>query len=243
MRCPGQDRRYWTEDAVFEVPCPQCDRPVELFKDESTGRCPGCGHRFRNPRTSFDCAQWCAYAEECLGFVPERKAASDPGQGAVASRLIQAIKDQLRDDPPRLARALRSFQYAREFLLTEGGDPRVIFAASLLLHVAEAHAQTTRSSESGAGEAQRSTKATQVLRSADVGLDEDTIACVGQLIESFHAGRELDTIEFRVVQDAHTLTQLAAADLSTDPESLKDTITNRLKTPAAKSKARALYRV
>jgi len=243
MRCPGQDRRYWKEDAVFEVPCPKCERPVELFQDESTGRCLSCGHRFRNPKASFDCAQWCAYAEECLGFAPERKAASDPGQGAVASRLIQAIKDQLRDDPPRLARALRSFQYAREFLLTEGGDPRVIFAASLLLHVAEAHAQTTRSSESGAGEAQRSTKATQILRSADVGLDEDTIACVGQLIESFHAGRELDTIEFRVVQDAHTLTQLAAADLSTDPESLKDTITNRLKTHAAKSKARALYRV
>ncbi len=243
MRCPGQDRRYWKEDAVFEVPCPRCERPVELFQDESTGRCPGCGHRFRNPKASFDCAQWCAYAEECLGFVPERKAASDPGQGAVASRLIQAIKDEFRDDPPRLARALRSFQYARELLLTEGGDPRVILAASLLLHVAEAHAEASGASEAGAGEAQRSSKATQILRSGDIGLDEGTIACVGQLIENFHAGRELDTTEFRVVQDAHTLTLLAAAELPTDPDSLGDVISNRLKTPAARSKARALYRV
>ena len=24
MKCPGQDRGYWTGDRVFEVPCPRC---------------------------------------------------------------------------------------------------------------------------------------------------------------------------------------------------------------------------
>jgi len=241
MRCPGQDRRFWKEDAVFEVPCPRCERPVELFKDETAGRCPHCGHRFRNPKASFDCAQWCAHAEACLGFVPDRNAASDPAQGAIAGRLIQAIKDALREVPPRLARALRSFHYARELLRAEGGDPRVVFAASLLLYVVESPAQTSGASAPGAGAARRSARAEEVLRSMDVGLDEDTIACVARLIERFQAGRDLDTIEFRVVHDAHILTQLAAADLPTDPDSVEDLIANRLKTPAARSKARKLY--
>jgi len=241
MRCPGQDRRYWREDAVFEVPCPRCQRPVELFQDEAAGRCPGCGHRFRNPKASFDCAQWCAYAAECLGFVPERKAASDPAEGALASRLIQAIKDALREDPPRLARALRSFHYARELLRAEGGDPRVVFAACLLLYVAEARAEASGASATRGDEARRSTNVAQILRSRDVGLDEDTMASVDRLVGSLRAGRDLDTIEFRVVHDAHTLTQFAAADLSTDPDPLGDLIANRLKTAAARSKARKLY--
>ena len=61
--------RYWTGDAAFEVPCPKCGTTVEIFKDESSGRCPKCRHRFKNPRTDFRCAEWCEHAAECLGFV------------------------------------------------------------------------------------------------------------------------------------------------------------------------------
>jgi hypothetical protein len=204
------------------VPCPQCGRPVELFKDEASARCPGCGHRFRNLRASFDCAQWCAYAEECVGFVPERRASSDPGQGAVASRLIQTVKQELSGSPARLARALTAFQHARELLLSEGGDPRVILASSLLLDLPA-----------------DPTKATQILQ--DAGLDEDTIANVCHLLESYRAGRDLDMIEFRVVQDADTLTKLAEGDGPGDPEKLQEVVTRRLKTSAAKAKARSLY--
>jgi len=28
MKCPGQDTRYWKEDAIFEIECPSCKKSV-----------------------------------------------------------------------------------------------------------------------------------------------------------------------------------------------------------------------
>lgn len=75
MKCPGQDTRQWDRDALYEVPCPSCARAVEFFKDDAIRRCPHCGYRFRNPRLDLGCAQWCPYAEQCLGkpLAPAKK--------------------------------------------------------------------------------------------------------------------------------------------------------------------------
>jgi endogenous inhibitor of DNA gyrase (YacG/DUF329 family) len=67
MKCPGQDTRYWKPEDIFNVPCPACGKPVEFFKDDSSRKCPTCGYRFRNPRLDLGCAEWCPYAEQCLG--------------------------------------------------------------------------------------------------------------------------------------------------------------------------------
>ena len=90
MRCPGQDMRYWQGDAAFEVPCPKCGRSVELFKDESSARCTQCGHRFRNPRLNLQCAEWCAHAKECLGFLLDGRETANLGGGALAGRTTWA---------------------------------------------------------------------------------------------------------------------------------------------------------
>lgn len=71
MKCPGQDTRYWKADAVSEAKCPRCGSDVEFFKDDTTRRCPACGHRFVNPAMDFGCASYCRYAEQCLGALPE----------------------------------------------------------------------------------------------------------------------------------------------------------------------------
>ena len=44
MKCPGQDTQYWKAGAIFDVPCPECGRDVEFFKDDTTRKCGGCGH-------------------------------------------------------------------------------------------------------------------------------------------------------------------------------------------------------
>jgi len=44
---------------------------VEFFKDEARRRCPGCGHIFVNPKLNEGCAQWCQFADKCLGINPE----------------------------------------------------------------------------------------------------------------------------------------------------------------------------
>jgi len=70
MRCPGQDWRYWKEDAIFEVSCPYCRERVEFFKDDTTRKCPSCKKVVPNPRLDFGCAAYCKYAEVCLGELP-----------------------------------------------------------------------------------------------------------------------------------------------------------------------------
>ncbi len=67
MKCPGQDTRYWKEDAIFEIRCPKCGTMVEFFKDDVSRPCPGCGQRLSNPRIDLGCATYCPYAEQCLG--------------------------------------------------------------------------------------------------------------------------------------------------------------------------------
>jgi hypothetical protein len=113
---------------------------VEFFRDEVAARCPSCGHRFFNPGANFGCAAWCALAKECLGFTPQRpkeqQATSGGRVGALAARLIQAIKALPPQSPARLARALAIHQRAKELLASEGGEPWVVLAAALLWETA-----------------------------------------------------------------------------------------------------------
>lgn len=239
MRCPGQDSRYWKEDAVFETPCPKCENSVEFFKDEGSRRCSKCGYRFPNPKNSFDCAQWCSYAEQCLGFVPEREALSNPGEGALASRLIQEVKGAFENDQARIARALAVFQHARELLAKEGGDPRIILAAALLVELAADPRETTPPAERQTTKTSGPSAVRRILD--DSGLDKDTVECVYRILDSYQTGRELDTLEFRVFRDADTLARLAAENRPDDPGTLRDMLDQRLKTAAGRARAKALF--
>ena len=69
-QCPGQDKRFWKPDDVFEAPCPHCGATLEFWKDDPRRRCPSCGRTALNPRFTLGCAEWCRYAEACLGRTP-----------------------------------------------------------------------------------------------------------------------------------------------------------------------------
>ncbi len=66
-KCPGQDMRYWTADDVYEEKCPECGNEIEFFKTDIRLRCRNCKTRVANPKFNMGCAEWCAYAEQCLG--------------------------------------------------------------------------------------------------------------------------------------------------------------------------------
>ncbi len=66
MRCPGQDTQTWGMDAIYDVDCPKCGKPVEFFKDEMKRKC-ACGERVFNDRMDLGCAKWCPSAESCIG--------------------------------------------------------------------------------------------------------------------------------------------------------------------------------
>ena len=59
--------RQWQPDDVYDVICPYCKAEIEFFKDDSRLNCPSCGKKVRNPKLDLGCAQWCEFADKCLG--------------------------------------------------------------------------------------------------------------------------------------------------------------------------------
>jgi len=75
----------------------------------------------------------------------------------------------------------------------------------------------------------------------EIGLDQDTTDCVCQIIHSRRMGKQLDTIEFKVVADSEFLAKLAAAeDAGGDPQRLLELAEDRLRTKSGKQRARRL---
>ena len=226
--------RYWKGDAAFEVPCPKCGHAVELFKDEVSARCTACGHRFKNPQTDLACAQWCAFAEQCLGFAPERETSVNLGEGALASRLIQAIKEQFHGNQDRITHALVVFQHAKELVAREGGDPRVVFAAALLLEIEKFPPEGRP-----VGQSRQTAQAEKVLR--QIGFPDDVLCRTCDVIRACLGEAAPDELECRIVGDAHRLTDMAADGAGGNPEKLAKIIRDELKTDSAKARARNLF--
>lgn len=225
MRCPGQDMRFWKGGDAFEVPCPKCGHSVELFKDESSARCIQCGHRFRNPRLDLKCAEWCAHAEECLGFLPDARETATSGEGALASRLLQAVKEAFFGEQTRISRALVVFQHAKELASKEGGDSRVILAAALLRDVDPSPQAPTE-------------RPRRILQK--IGLPEDVVEQTCQTIAQLRSGQPSDTIEWKVAHDAYRLADMASEDCS-DAERVQSIIAKQLTTEAARQRARRFF--
>jgi hypothetical protein len=125
-KCPGQDTRFWKPGDIFVAECPKCGAEIEFFKDDTRRRCAWCGHLFYNPKIELGCAEWCQYAEKCVpDLVREKKAAQ-----SFKERLGERVKSLLSEDA--WTRTEKAMGYALDLLKSEGGDPKVVFAAVLL---------------------------------------------------------------------------------------------------------------
>jgi hypothetical protein len=130
MKCPGQDTQYWTAGAIFEVDCPQCNHPVEFFKDDTSRKCTNCGQRFANPRMDFGCAAYCQYAEQCLGDLPPELAARQ--EDLFKDRVAVAVKRHLKRDFKSIGRITRRVRHAEELGKQRQANMPVLIIAALL---------------------------------------------------------------------------------------------------------------
>jgi hypothetical protein len=200
---------------------------VELFKDENSARCRQCGHRFVNPKKSFDCAQWCSYAEECTGVPLAGSLALGEG---FASHLVQTIESAFPDRPREQAEALLIFQHAKELLAEESGDSRCVLAVSLLLPFVRNGAVSSRMG------ADVETSGELLRR---MGLEEPVVGQAEMLLLAFQRSQVLDTAEYRIVRDADRLAELASRpDRHDRPPDTAETAWN---TEAARKRARTLF--
>jgi hypothetical protein len=134
MKCPGQDTQYWQADAIFDVPCPECGRTVEFFKDDTLRKCAHCGHRFMNPQMDFGCAAYCQYAEQCIGDLPPELIAQK--DDLFKDRIAVAVKRHLKTDFGRIGRASRVAGHADKIGRKAAANMAVILSAAYL-HVLE----------------------------------------------------------------------------------------------------------
>ncbi|OCC15439.1 hypothetical protein DBT_1186 [Dissulfuribacter thermophilus] len=133
MKCPGQDTRYWNQEAIFEAKCPNCGADIEFFKDDSKRKCPSCGKEVPNPRMDFGCAAYCPYAEQCLGAVPEGlKSQKDE---LLRERLAQLAKKLAGTDFKLIKKISQSVADIEPVAKEQGLDLSIAVPAAYLIQI------------------------------------------------------------------------------------------------------------
>ena len=130
MKCPGQDMKYWKDDAIFEVSCPKCDKAIEFYKDDTTRKCGHCGHRLVNPKMDFGCASYCQFAEQCLGTMPEEFMGAR--EDLLKDKVAVAMKRFYQTDFKSIRKATSAARHAENIGKAEGGNLAVILCAVYL---------------------------------------------------------------------------------------------------------------
>jgi DNA-directed RNA polymerase subunit RPC12/RpoP len=241
FRCPGQDQRYWKPEDIFEVKCAGCGRNIEFFKDEPKLKCRSCGRVVMNPRIDLGCAEWCQFAEQCLGIV----AAKDVN--SLCDRLIARMKQVFGTDKKRIDHALAVLDYAERIQAEEGAEPLIVKAAAILhdigIHQAlGAPGGAAQKYDSVAGKYQEIEGpqiAKEILEEHNVG--ETAIDHICKIIANHHSGKDIDTIEFRCVWDADWLVNIPAEMPDADTNKIRHTINTVFKTETGRKIAVEIF--
>lgn len=199
-RCPGQDQRFWKPEDIFEVKCSQCGNSVEFFKDEPKLKCRHCGNIVANPKIDLGCAEWCRYAEQCLGITKE-------GIGSVCNKLIEEMKMVFGTDSRRIEHALKVLDFAEQIQKTEGGDTQVVKAAAILHDIGIHEAERKYNSSTGKyQQIEGPPIAGAILKRNDISAE--ATEHIKKIIANHHSAKDIDTLEFRIIWDADNLVNL-----------------------------------
>ena len=216
--CPGQDSRYWTPDAIYDVTCAACGRVMEFFKDEVSRRCPGCNARVMNPKLNIGCAAWCSQAEKCLGADIAASVRSGTPIAEKSSRdlIIEEMRRAFGADQRRIDHALKVLSFAERITGREGGNRRVITAAAILHDIGILECERTHGSTAGQ---HQETEGPPIARRILDGLDfpPDAIDDVCAIIAHHHNGK-MKSQEFDTVWDADWLVNIPDEHDLSDPK-------------------------
>ena len=231
IRCPGQNTMFWKPDDIYDVKCPNCGAPVEFWKDDSKRSCK-CGHRFLNPKRDLGCLEYCKYAEDCM---PEMFQGENL-KALYRDRLLVAARIALKPEDTRLERSQELSELAEEILDGERGQPKVVFAATILGDlVLNSQPQGGQAGSAAPGHSP-SAIVTKVL--ANLGTEKEVIDQVCQIIEHRINGTSPDDINHRIVSDALNLGNLVEKKALLEEAALEKLIENKLTTATGKRLAR-----
>jgi HD superfamily phosphodiesterase len=233
MKCPGQDQRFWKPEDIFEENCPKCGHSIEFWKDEPRMKCPSCKAEVINPKIDLGCAEWCQYAEQCLGVV------LDKNDSILCDKLIAEMKEVFQSDTKRIEHALAVLDYAEQIRAVEGGDPLVVKAAAILHDIGIQEAERKHGSSAGKYQEQEGPVIAElILRNFEI--DAEKIEHIVKIIANHHSDKDLDTTEFRVVWDADRIVNLDEEHGDLDKENLGRIVERVFKTDKGIELARLL---
>ncbi|MFC1637058.1 HD domain-containing protein [Planctomycetota bacterium] len=233
VRCPGQDQRFWKPQDIFEVDCPKCGKTVEFFKDEPQLKCRQCGHTVINPKIDLGCAEWCQYADQCLGV-------RFSSLTIIRQKLIDEVKKVFGTDEKWTKHVLAVLDYAEQIQSTEGGDPLVVKAVAILhdigIHRAELKDNPSVEKKQ---EIESSSIAEEILKRHDI--PHETIEHICRIIANHHCDKNIDTIEFRILWDANRLVNISELYRGADREKLAEIIDKTFRTHEGRRIATELF--
>jgi hypothetical protein len=241
MKCPGQDMRFWKPGDIFDAPCPKCGRRVEFFKDEVRRKCR-CGHEIVNPKLDFGCAQWCPYAEQCVGAVPEevkeRQKAEE--KDLLKERIALEMKKYFGTDFKRVHHAIKVARFAEQILKMEGGNPLVVMGAAYLHDIGVHEADRKHGSHSGHyQEMEGPAIAREILERLNV--PKQMIDEICDIIGHHHSPREEETQNFQIVYEADWLVNFEEEGFSKDRKKFEELVAKVFKTVTGRQLAENQY--
>jgi len=222
FRCPGQNTMFWKPGDIYDVSCPNCGKPVEFWKDDARRTC-ACGHRFLNPKRDIGCLEWCKYAEKCMPDMFK----GENLRAFYRDRLLGAAKKALRPDDAVMGEALEVLDVAEELVTAEGGEPKVVIAATLLHELLAAMPS---------GQDDRAVLAQKIL--VELGTEAEVVDEVCKLIQNVPRGDEVGNVNLRILQDARTVIRLGERRALLEKPALERLIDTRLTTEAGRRLAR-----
>ena len=240
MKCPGQDTLYWKSDAIYDAKCPECEHKVEFFKDDSTRKCPNCGHRFLNPEMDFGCAAYCQFAEQCIGNLPPELLAQK--ENLLKDRVAIEMKRYFKTDFKRISHATRVARYAEKIGKAEGqGNLAVILSAAYLhdigIHEAE---KKYKSAAPKYQEIEGPPIAQSILEK--LGAKKELIEEVCDIVGHHHHPKPKETASFKALYDADLIANIEDnhKNKSIHPEKLEEIIKKSFMTDFGKQHARKI---
>jgi len=241
MKCPGQDLRFWKPGDIFDTQCPKCGGRVEFFKDEVRRKCR-CGHEIVNPKLDFGCAQWCPYAEQCIGEVPEdvKEKQKTEQKELLRERISLEMKKYFGTDFKRVNHALKVTKYAEQILKMEGGHPLVVVGAAYLHDIGIHEAERKHVDKSGHyQEVEGPAIAREILERLNV--QKDMVDEICDIIGHHHHPREEETLNFQIVYEADWVVNIEEEGISKDSKRLQAMIEKVFRTVTGKQLAEKLF--
>ncbi len=241
MRCPGQDMRFWKPGDIFETSCPKCGAGVEFFKDEVKRRCR-CGHEIVNAKIDLGCAQWCPYAEQCVGAVPDEVKARQKAEEKklLRERIALEMKKYFGTDFRRMNHALKVARSAEQILKIEGGNPLVVLGAAYLHDIGIHEAEKKHGNSSGHfQEMEGPAIAGEILEK--LAVEKEILDEIVDIVGHHHSPRDHESLNFQIVFEADWLVNIEEEGLFKDPQAVKSIVNRYFKTVTGKGMVEERY--